>query len=113
ELAGIEGFDEDIAGELKNRAQAYLTEQNERLTARRRELGVSDEIAAIDDLTPALLVKLGEAGGKTLHDLPRLATDALIGSLGRDALENGSANAGIMAARAHWFDEAPGESESA
>src|SRR5579862_6554591 len=33
DLAGIEGFDEDIAGELQQRARAFLKELNERLEA--------------------------------------------------------------------------------
>jgi transcription termination/antitermination protein NusA len=113
ELAGIEGFDEDIAGELKNRAQAFLTEQNERLTARRRELEVSDEVAAIEALTPAMLVKLGEAGIKSLDDLADLASDELIETVGKDALDGESANAIIMAARAHWFEDGAGDAAAA
>ena len=73
DLAGIEGFDEDIANELQQRARTFLKEQNERLEARRQELGVSDEIAAIAGVTPALLVALGEKGVKTLDDLADLA----------------------------------------
>ena len=82
ELADIEGFEADIADELRNRAQAYLAEQNEILDQRRREIGVSDELAAIERLTPAMLVRLGEAGIKTLDDLADLASDELIEILG-------------------------------
>ena len=46
DLAGVEGFDEGVAGELKSRAEAWVTSQNEKLTARYKELGVSDEVAA-------------------------------------------------------------------
>ncbi len=110
DLASIEGFDEDVARELRERAQAYLAEQNEKLTARRRELGVSDELAAIEGLTPAMLVALGEKGIKTLDDLADLSTDELIGKedgvLKSFGLAEEDANAIIMAARAHWF-EAP------
>src|SRR5713101_3778399 len=62
DIAGIEGFDEDVASELRQRARAFLAEQNERLTAKRRELEVSDEVAAVPGLTPAMLVTLGDAG---------------------------------------------------
>ena len=78
ELAGIEGFDEDIADELQQRARSFLKQQNERLEARRQELGVTDEIAAIEGVTPAMLVALGEKGVKTLDDLADLAADELI-----------------------------------
>ena len=56
ELASIEGFDEDVASELQQRARVFLEEQNERFEARRKELGVADEVAAIEGVTP------GDAG---------------------------------------------------
>jgi N utilization substance protein A len=104
ELSGIEGFEGDIAEELRNRAQAYLAEQNELLDQRRREIGVADEVAAIEQLVPAHLVRLGEAGIKTLDELADLASDELVEILGEDALGAEDANAVIMAARAHWFE---------
>ncbi|HUK60992.1 MAG TPA: helix-hairpin-helix domain-containing protein, partial [Stellaceae bacterium] len=104
ELAGIEGFDEDIAGELQQRARTFLKEQAERDEARRQELGVSDEIAAIEGVSPALMVAIGEKGVKTLDDLGDLAADELIeAAQSRIKLEQDEANAIIMAARAHWF----------
>ncbi len=110
ELASVEGFDEDIAGELQQRARTFLEEQNERFETRRKELGVSDEIAAIDGVTPALLVAVGEKGVKTLDDLADLAADELIEMAGAAVkLEESQANDIIMAARAHWFDDAPAD----
>ncbi len=112
ELSDIEGFDEEIANELQQRARTFITEQNERLEARRKELGVSDDIAAIDGVTPALLVALGEKGVKTLDDLADLAGDELIEiAEGHAKLEAEEANAIIMAARAHWFAEEGAPSE--
>jgi transcription termination/antitermination protein NusA len=104
ELAEVEGFDEDVASELQQRARVFLQEQNERFETRRKELGVSDEVAAINGVTPALLVAIGEKGVKTLDDLADLAADELIEMAGGAAkLEEGEANDIIMAARAHWF----------
>jgi N utilization substance protein A len=108
ELAGIQGFDEDTAQELRNRARAYLQEQNERLSARRRELGVDDALATIEGLTPAMLVTLGENGIKTLDDLADLSSGELVdkadGILRESGLGETEANNIIMAARAHWFE---------
>jgi N utilization substance protein A len=108
ELTSIEGFDEDVATELKARAQAWLEAESERLTAKRRELGVEDAVAEIAGLTPAMLVALGEKGVKTLDDLADLSADVLIsdsdGILKAFDLDVEEANAIIMAARAHWFD---------
>ncbi len=104
ELAEIEGFDEEVANELRLRAQAWLEEQAKKLDEKRRELGVEDAVAQIAGVTPALQVKLGEKGVKTLDDLADLASDELIEIVGEDELDADEANAIIMAARAHWFE---------
>ena len=124
ELATIEGFDDEVAEELRIRARAYLEEREAELTERRKAAGVTDELAAVEGLTPEMLVVLGEAGIKTLDDLADLAADELVGIEGdeeKGILEDFGvtmawANEVIMAARAHWFDddEAPeAEGESA
>jgi len=104
DLTEIEGFDEGIAGELQQRARVFLEELDERNSVRRRELGVVDELAAIEGLASGMLVLLGEKGVKTLDDLGDLAGDELIEILGKDSMTADQANAVIMAARAHWFD---------
>ncbi len=104
ELAEIEGFDEDVANELKQRALSFLEEQEVRAGERRRELGVDDALAGLEGLTTPMLVKLGEAGVKTLDDLGDLAGDELREILGKDGPSEEEANEIIMAARAHWFD---------
>ncbi len=104
DLTGIEGFDENVAEELQNRARTYLSEQDERLDVKRRELGVADDVAAVEGLTATHLVKLGEKGVKTLDDLADLASDELMEIVGKGELNEDGANAIIMAARAHWFD---------
>jgi len=104
DVAEIEGFDEEVAEELRNRAAAYLEEQDQQFDEKRRELGVVDEVAAIEGISPAMLVLLGEKGVKTLDDLGDLASDELIEMLGTLAPSEEEANAIIMAARAHWFE---------
>jgi len=103
DLTDIEGFDESVAAELQQRARIFLEEQDQRNDKRRLELGVSDELAAIEGLTSGMLVTLGEKGVKTLDDLADLAGDELIEMLGKDSMTLDQANAIIMAARAHWF----------
>ncbi|MGF1610154.1 MAG: transcription termination factor NusA [Kiloniellales bacterium] len=109
ELAEIEGFDEEVAQELRARARTFLEEQDRQFEEKRRELGVTDEVAAIEGLNPAALVLLGENGVKSLDDLADLASDELIEMLGDRAPSLDDANVIIMAARAHWFEgeEAP------
>ncbi len=103
DLAGIEGFDEDVAAELQQRAQSFLERRDAEFTEKRRELGVDDAVAAIEGLTPQMLVALGGQGVKSLDDLADLAGDELIEIVGKDALDEEEANAVVMAARAHWF----------
>jgi N utilization substance protein A len=104
ELASIEGFDESVAAELIRRAGAFLEKRDNELNERRMEMGVTDDVAAIETLTPAMLVALGEKGVKTLDDLADLASDELIEIVGADNMDEDTANSVIMTARAHWFE---------
>src|SRR4051812_41894133 len=115
DLAGIEGFDEDVATELQERARSFLEQQNAEFEARRVELGVADDLANLEGLTPAMLVALGEKGVKTLDDLGDLAGEELVKLLPDKAkITIEEANAIIMRARAHWFaDEATGDAAGA
>jgi transcription termination/antitermination protein NusA len=108
ELAAIEGFDDSIAAELIRRAEAFIARRDNELTEKRVELGVTDEVAAIETLTPAMLVALGEKEVKTLDDLADLASDERIEIVGADNMDEETANSVIMAARAHWFADETG-----
>src|SRR5215203_3018724 len=79
EIASIEGFDEDTARELQTRAREFLEGQESELDAKRRELGVEDELKEVPGVTTAMLVALGEEGIKTVEDLAGCATDDLAG----------------------------------
>jgi transcription termination/antitermination protein NusA len=105
ELASIEGFDENISAELKRRALAFLELKDRELEQKRVDMGVEDGVVDLGYFTNAMLVALGEAGVKTLDDVADLASDELIEILGEGAMDEETANAVIMAARAHWFGE--------
>jgi N utilization substance protein A len=109
ELSGIEGFEEDVAKELQQRALNFIKLRDEKHETRRKELGVADEVAQVEGMTPALLVAVGDKGVKTLDDLADLAGDELveIAQGAGIALEAADANDIIMKARAHWFPEQP------
>ncbi len=107
ELAEIEGFDESLAEELRERARDYLQRRDADLSTKRQELGVDEAVAAIEALSPAMLVALGEAGIKTLDDLGDLAGDELREIVGEGAMDEAAAGAVIMSARAHWFPDEP------
>jgi N utilization substance protein A len=127
ELTSIEGFDEDMATEIHARAQDYLARIEAEQDARRRELGVADELKEIEGLATAMLVQLGENDVKTIEDLAGCATDDLVGwtekkdnetvkypgFLDGADLSREEAEAIVMAARVKvgWV-EAPVESEA-
>jgi N utilization substance protein A len=79
EIASIEGFDEDTAVEIQTRAREFLERQEAERDAKRRELGVSDDLTRVEGVTTAMLVAFGEKGIKTLEDLADCATDDLVG----------------------------------
>ena len=106
EFASIEGFDDDIAKELQDRALAYLEAKDKEYLAQCVTLGVTEDLLTFGgDLTPALLHKLAESKVKTLDDLADLAGDELVEILGKEALSLENANIIIMKAREHWFNE--------
>jgi N utilization substance protein A len=79
EIAHIEGFDENTAEQIQSRAREYLEQQEAERDAKRRELGVADDLAEIPGMTTAMMVALGENGVKTIEDFADCATDELIG----------------------------------
>ena len=79
ELGSIEGFDEETARELQERARDYLAQIEAQLDVRRSELGVEDALKEIPGMTTEMLVALGENGIKTVEDLAGCATDDLVG----------------------------------
>ena len=79
EIAHIEGFDEGTAEQIQSRAREYLEQQEAERDAKRRELGVADEMAEIPGVTAAMMVVLGENGIKTVEDFADCATDDLVG----------------------------------
>jgi transcription termination/antitermination protein NusA len=78
-LADIEGFNEELAEELQNRARDFLERQNALLDAKRRELGVEDAVTEVPGVTLQMAVALGEGGVKSLEDFAGLTPDDLRG----------------------------------
>jgi transcription termination/antitermination protein NusA len=79
EIAHIEGFDEDTAKEIQARAREYLERQEAERDAKRKALGVSDELAKIPGINTTMLVAFGENEIKTVEDLAGAVTDELVG----------------------------------
>ena len=79
EISSIDGFDEDTAVEIQTRAKEYLERIETEMDAKRKELGVSDELLQITGLTSPMLVALGEEGVKNIEDFAGCAADDLVG----------------------------------
>ncbi|MGH2342130.1 transcription termination factor NusA [Segnochrobactraceae bacterium EtOH-i3] len=120
EVAGIEGFDEETAQEIQERAREYLDEIERQQDEERIALGVADELKEIPGITTAMLAALGRDGIKTVDDLAGCATDDLCGwserkdgetkrfpgALSEHEVSRADAEAMIMAARvkAGWVE---------
>jgi N utilization substance protein A len=79
EIASIEGFDEETAAEIQNRAAEYLAEIDRKFDEERIALGVDDELYEIPGLNAAMLVALGKEDIKTVEDFAGCAADDLVG----------------------------------
>ncbi len=81
EIADIEGFDQEMAGELQARARESLERRETELNDERVALGVSDDLIGLPGLTTAMMVALGKSEDKvkTLEDFAGCVADDLIG----------------------------------
>ena len=79
EIANIEGFDEETATEIQTRAREYLERREQELDAKRKKLGVEDQVLELDGMTLEMLVALGENEIKTMEDFAGCASDDLVG----------------------------------
>jgi len=79
EISSIDGFDDDTASEIQQRAREYLEKIEAEYDAKRKALGVEDELRDIPGITTAMMVTLGEDGVKTVEDFAGYAVDDLTG----------------------------------
>ena len=115
ELARIEGFDEDVAEELRSRAEIYITQKAEEFAKKCTELKIADDLINAEGLTRDMVLVLADNKVLTLEDLADLASDELIEYLGEEKTDENHANVVIMAARKAlgWFaDEEAAEEEN-
>jgi N utilization substance protein A len=110
ELTNIEGFDEDLASELSNRAKNFVKLENERVEKSIKNLKVKKDLYDFADLTKQSILTLAENGILTLDDLAELDSEELFNILGKDIFANeDDAGSIIMKAREHWFTEIDSE----
>ncbi len=105
DIASIEGFDENIATELQNRAKEYLEQAKANTGQVIDKLGVADDLRNLSGLNDQIIIKLGEKGIKTLDDFADLSRDEFNEIIPDSGLSNKKIDAIIMSARSHWFNE--------
>jgi transcription termination/antitermination protein NusA len=103
ELTSIEGFDEGVASELRNRAQQFLEKEAADYETKKKELGFEEALVSETGLPQRMAVILAQKGVKTLNDLADLATDELLELIAPEHLTHEEAEAIIVAARQHWY----------
>ena len=105
ELNGIEGFEEDLSVELKERAQNYVKLENENIEKKLKSSGIEIKLYEFGYLSKSSILTLVENDIKTLDDLANLDSEELFTLLGKRVFNNESeAGEVIMEARKHWFE---------
>ncbi|ABV75087.1 transcription elongation factor NusA [Rickettsia akari str. Hartford] len=74
-LTRIEGFEEELAVEIKNRAVNYVDLKNEKIIKKLEDLGVEQELIDILALPLELILKFAEYGIKTIEDLGEMSVN--------------------------------------
>ncbi len=107
ELGGIEGFDEEIAQELRTRARDHLMVAALEKEAAKVAARIDPRMKRLTGLPAGMDRQLVEKGILSLDDLADLATDEVLELVG-DALTQEGAEKLILEARtaAGWFDDA-------
>ncbi len=75
----IDGFDLEVAAEIQERAREYLEKLSAEQDARRKELGVEDEMMALAGMNVGFAVKFGENDVKSVEDVAGLVPDDITG----------------------------------
>ena len=106
ELNNIEGFEEELSIELKERAQNYVKLENENVEKKLKASGVDSKLYEFTHLSKSDILTLVENNIKTLDDLADLDSEELYTLLGKKVFNNeNEAGEVIMEARKHWFEE--------
>lgn len=101
ELLEIDSFDQDLVDIMRNKARdAILTLA---IASEEKLDNIAEDLRNLEGIDQDMLRDLANAGINTRDDLAELAIDELIEITG---VEKAEAEKVILAARAHWFEEA-------
>ena len=101
EILAIEGFDEEIANELRNRAKDALLTQAIASEENLSSANIADDLLGMDGMDDKLALQLSKKGILTMEDLAEQAVDELMDIEGMNEERAGKL---IMTARAPWFE---------
>ncbi|WP_127470842.1 transcription termination factor NusA [Thiomicrorhabdus aquaedulcis] len=101
EMLQIDGFDEDIIAELKQRAKDALLTQAIAAEEKTVLAEPADDLLNLEGMTPEMAKQLATHGVITQEDLAELGTDELLEYINIDETSAGEL---ILKARAPWFE---------
>ncbi|MDA0926566.1 MAG: transcription termination factor NusA [Proteobacteria bacterium] len=101
EIIAIEGFDEEIANELRNRAKDALLTQAIASEEDLSSANIADDLLNMEGMDDTLALQLAKKGILNMEDLAEQSVDELIDIEGMDEERAGKL---IMTARAPWFE---------
>jgi len=101
EILAIEGFDEEIANELRNRAKDALLTQAIASEEDLSSANIADDLLNMEGMDDTLALQLAKKGILNMEDLAEQSVDELIDIEGMDEERAGKL---IMTARAPWFE---------
>jgi N utilization substance protein A len=101
EILSIDGFDEEIAEELRNRAKDALLTQAIASEEDLSSLNVADDLMNMEGMDKELTLELAKRSILCMEDLAEQATDELMEIEGMTEERAGQL---IMTARAPWFE---------
>jgi N utilization substance protein A len=101
EILAIEGFDEEIANELRNRAKDALLTQAIASEEDISSANIADDLLTMEGMDDQLALALSKKGILSMEDLAEQAVDELMDIEGMDEERAGQL---IMTARAPWFE---------
>jgi len=101
EILSIDGFDEDIANELRNRAKDALLTQAIASEEGLSSANVADDLINMEGMDDTLALALARKGVLSMEDLAEQSIDELMDI---DGMSEERAGKLIMTARAPWFE---------
>ena len=101
EILAIDGFDEEIANELRNRAKDALLTQAIASEEDLSSANIADDLLNMEGMDDALALQLAKKGILNMEELAEQSVDELMDIEGMDEERAGKL---IMTARAPWFE---------